>query len=112
MGEIQIREVLPGEYKDTGRLTQRAYAEYARPGDPLWDNYFGVLVLAAVHGRPPAVGAAGVLPVTVPGPAGNGGQEADQGEFSDEFQVWRASDPVPGSEFFRRRPPWPAKPSA
>ena len=46
------------------------------------------------------------------GPAGNDGQEADQGEFSDEFQVWRASDPVPGSEFFRRRPPWPTKPSA
>jgi len=43
MCEIQIREVLPGEYKDTGRLTQRAYAEYARPGDPLWDNYFGML---------------------------------------------------------------------
>jgi len=43
MGEIQIREVLPGEYKDTGSLTQRAYAEYARPGDPLWDNYFSML---------------------------------------------------------------------
>ncbi len=43
MGEIQIREVLPGEYEDTGSLTQRAYAEYARPGDPLWDNYFGML---------------------------------------------------------------------
>lgn len=43
MGEIQIREVLPGECEDTGSLTQRAYAEYARPGDPLWDNYFGML---------------------------------------------------------------------
>ena len=43
MGEIQIRAVLPGEYEDTGSLTQRAYAEYARPGDPLWDNYFGML---------------------------------------------------------------------
>ncbi len=43
MGEIQIREVLPGEYEDTGSLTQRAYAEYARPGDPLWDDYFGML---------------------------------------------------------------------
>jgi GNAT superfamily N-acetyltransferase len=49
MGEIEIREVLPGEYEDTGGLTQRAYAEYARPGDPLWDNYFGVL--ADVAGR-------------------------------------------------------------
>jgi len=43
MGEIQIREVLPAEYEDTGSLTQRAYAEYARPGDPLWDDYFGML---------------------------------------------------------------------
>jgi ribosomal protein S18 acetylase RimI-like enzyme len=43
MGEIQIREVLPEEYDDTGSLTQRAYAEYARPGDPLWDDYFGML---------------------------------------------------------------------
>lgn len=42
-GEIQIREVLPEEYEDTGALTQRAYAEYARPGDLLWDNYFGML---------------------------------------------------------------------
>ena len=49
MGEIEIREVLPGEYEDTGGLTQRAYAEYARPGDVLWDNYFGVL--ADVAGR-------------------------------------------------------------
>jgi ribosomal protein S18 acetylase RimI-like enzyme len=43
MGEIQIREVLPGEYNDTGSLIQRAYAEYARPGDPLWEDYFGML---------------------------------------------------------------------
>lgn len=43
MGEIQIRAVLPEEYEDTGSLTQRAYAEYARPGDRLWDNYFGML---------------------------------------------------------------------
>jgi hypothetical protein len=43
MGEIRIRAVLPGEYEDTGSLTQRAYAEYARPGDPLWEDYFGML---------------------------------------------------------------------
>lgn len=49
MGEIQIREVHPGEYQDTGSLTQHAYAEYARPGDPLWDGYFGML--ADVAGR-------------------------------------------------------------
>ena len=35
-----------------------------------------------------------------------------EGVARDEFQVWRASDPVPGSEFYRRRPPWPTKPSA
>ena len=57
MGEIQIRDVLPGEYEDTGRLIQRAYAEYARPGDPLWDGYFGML--ADVAGR------AGFAPVLV-----------------------------------------------
>jgi ribosomal protein S18 acetylase RimI-like enzyme len=49
MGEIQIRAVLPGEYEDTGSLTQRAYAEYARSGDSLWDDYFGSL--ADVAGR-------------------------------------------------------------
>jgi ribosomal protein S18 acetylase RimI-like enzyme len=43
LGEIEIREVRPEEYEDTGGLTQRAYAEYARPGDPLWEDYFGVL---------------------------------------------------------------------
>lgn len=43
IGEIQVRAVLPGEYEDTGSLTQRAYAEYARPGHPLWDNYFRML---------------------------------------------------------------------
>jgi ribosomal protein S18 acetylase RimI-like enzyme len=43
MAEIQIRAVLPGEYEDAGSLTQRAYAEYARPGDPLWEDYFGML---------------------------------------------------------------------
>ncbi len=43
MSEIQLREVLPGECEDTGSLTQRAYAGYALPGDPLWDSYFGML---------------------------------------------------------------------
>jgi ribosomal protein S18 acetylase RimI-like enzyme len=62
MGEVQIREILPGEHEETGRLIQRAYAEYARPGDPLWEGYFGMLadvasragfapVLVAVAGR-------------------------------------------------------------
>lgn len=43
MDEIQIRAVLPEEHEDTGSLTQRANAEYARPGDSLWDKYFGNL---------------------------------------------------------------------
>ncbi len=43
MGEMQIREVLPGEYEDTGSLAQRAYAGYARPGGPLRDGCFGML---------------------------------------------------------------------
>jgi ribosomal protein S18 acetylase RimI-like enzyme len=43
MSEIQIREVLPAEFEDTGSLTQRAYAEYARPGDPVWEDYFRML---------------------------------------------------------------------
>lgn len=43
MGEIQVREALAGEYEDLGGLIQRAYAEYARPGDPLWDGYFSML---------------------------------------------------------------------
>ncbi len=49
MGEIQVREALAGEYEDLGSLVQRAYAEYARPGEPLWDGYF--TMLADVAGR-------------------------------------------------------------
>ncbi len=41
--EAKIREAVPGEYEDIGRLSQRAYAEYARPGDPLWSDYFSML---------------------------------------------------------------------
>lgn len=48
-GEVTIREAVRGEYEETGRLTQRAYAEYARPGDPLWNDYFNML--ADVAGR-------------------------------------------------------------
>jgi ribosomal protein S18 acetylase RimI-like enzyme len=47
--EVKIRQAVPGEYDDIGRLTQRAYAEYDRPGDPLWSNYFSML--ADVAGR-------------------------------------------------------------
>ncbi len=49
MGEIQVREALAGEYEDLGSLVQRAYAEPARPGEPLWDGYFSML--ADVAGR-------------------------------------------------------------
>jgi ribosomal protein S18 acetylase RimI-like enzyme len=47
--EVKIRPAVPGEYDATGRLTQRAYAEYARADDPLWRNYFSML--ADVAGR-------------------------------------------------------------
>lgn len=43
MDEIQVREARAGEYEEVGRLTQRAYAEYQRPGDPLWNDYFAML---------------------------------------------------------------------
>lgn len=59
--EIQIREALPGEYEGTRRLTQRAYAEYPRTGDPLWDGYFSML--ADVAGR----AASAIVPVAVTG---------------------------------------------
>jgi hypothetical protein len=48
-GEIKVGEALAGEYGDLGRLIQRAYAEYARPGDPLWGGYLSML--ADVAGR-------------------------------------------------------------
>ena len=81
MDEIQIRAVLREEYENTGSLTQRANAEYARPGDPLWDKYFGDLadvgrravfaaVLVAVAGEP-IVGTATVeLDRTIEGAEG------------------------------------------
>jgi ribosomal protein S18 acetylase RimI-like enzyme len=49
MCDIQVREALAGEHEDLGRLIQRAYAEYARPGDPVWAGYFSML--ADVAGR-------------------------------------------------------------
>jgi GNAT superfamily N-acetyltransferase len=48
-GKIKVRKALAGEYEDLGRLIQRAYAEYARPGDPVWAGYFSML--ADVAGR-------------------------------------------------------------
>jgi GNAT superfamily N-acetyltransferase len=48
-GEVTLREAVPEDYEDTGRLVQRAYAEYARSGDPLWSDYFSML--ADVAGR-------------------------------------------------------------
>jgi ribosomal protein S18 acetylase RimI-like enzyme len=41
--EIRIRAVRREEYENADSLTQRANAEYARPGDPLRDKYFGGL---------------------------------------------------------------------
>ena len=56
VGETRVREALAREYEDLGRLIQRAYAEYTRPGDPLWDRYFSML--ADVAGRAALVAVA------------------------------------------------------
>src|SRR2546426_7843419 len=57
---MEIREVRPREYQEAGRVTAQAYLEFARPGDPGWDEYLAeigdvgaragrTLVLAAVE---------------------------------------------------------------
>ncbi len=61
-----------------------------------------MLVLAAVHGRPAAVGAAGVLPVTVPGLGCGAGQVRARvlnDQLADDFHRWypglsRTLDPM------------------
>jgi GNAT superfamily N-acetyltransferase len=46
---MEIREVLPREFDEAGRLTALAYAEFADPDDPGWREYLGLL--ADVRGR-------------------------------------------------------------
>jgi len=59
---MEIRQARPHEYEEIGRLTQAAYHQYARSGDPVWQAYFeslgdvaararGALVLIAVEGE-------------------------------------------------------------
>ena len=40
---MEIREVLPGEFDEAGRLTALAYAEFADPDDQGWREYLGML---------------------------------------------------------------------
>jgi GNAT superfamily N-acetyltransferase len=46
---VEIREVRPDEYVAAGRVTARAYSEFAVPGDEGWDEYLGMI--ADVAGR-------------------------------------------------------------
>ena len=46
---MEIREVLPNEFDEAGRLTALAYAEFADPDDPGWREYLSML--ADVRGR-------------------------------------------------------------
>jgi len=40
---IQVREARPEEFAEVGRVTQAAWAEFARPEDPVWEAYFDLL---------------------------------------------------------------------
>jgi ribosomal protein S18 acetylase RimI-like enzyme len=37
---MEIREATPQDYAAAGRVTQEAWREFSRPGDPIWDGYF------------------------------------------------------------------------
>ena len=42
-GAVLVREARSGEYVAVGRLTQAAWEEFARRGDPVWEAYFELL---------------------------------------------------------------------
>jgi ribosomal protein S18 acetylase RimI-like enzyme len=46
---ITVREALPSEYAEAGRITADAYRPFAREGDPDWQEYLGRI--ADVEGR-------------------------------------------------------------
>jgi len=48
---VEIRAVRPDEYEEAGRVTAEAYREFARPGDPDWEEY--LREIADVAGRAP-----------------------------------------------------------
>ena len=59
---MEIRQARPEDLADAGRVTQAAWQEFARPGDPVWSEYFErlgdaagraerALVLVAVEGK-------------------------------------------------------------
>lgn len=48
---MEIRQARPHEHEEIGRLTQAAYHEYERSGDPLWQAYFESLGDVASRAR-------------------------------------------------------------
>jgi ribosomal protein S18 acetylase RimI-like enzyme len=46
---MEIRLATPDEYEEAGEVTAKAYMEFARPGDPSWEEYLAEL--ADVAGR-------------------------------------------------------------
>ena len=46
---IEVREALPGEYAEAGRVTAEAYREFVGPGERQWEDYLGHI--ADVAGR-------------------------------------------------------------
>lgn len=48
---MEIRQARPHEHEEIGRLTQAAYREYERSGDPLWQAYFESLGDVASRAR-------------------------------------------------------------
>lgn len=40
---MEIREARRDEFDAAGRVTQAAWREFARPDDPVWDDYFALL---------------------------------------------------------------------
>jgi ribosomal protein S18 acetylase RimI-like enzyme len=58
---FEVRPVRRDEYEEAGRVTSRAYREFVRPGEQVWEDYLGqigdvaaradrAIVLAAIDG--------------------------------------------------------------
>lgn len=48
---IEVRPVRPEEYAEAGRVTARAYQEFAVPGDPGWQEYLERIADIAARAR-------------------------------------------------------------
>jgi ribosomal protein S18 acetylase RimI-like enzyme len=46
---MEIREVLPEEYEEAGKVTALAYREFAPPGDEDWEEYLGEIADVAAR---------------------------------------------------------------